>query len=238
MEIYEFENIDNKNRIVDNDRNFIEGLIKLISVERADDYNEWINMGYNIHSLSRTEFGYNLWIKFSKKSNKFDKNVCDKQWTYMDRTAKDNVTLGSLIYKAKHDNPEGYENLRRDTLEKFVRKTILKEKSCGSHTDVAELVGKYYRDEFVCADLKEESWYYFSPELGKWKKTQKGYELRKRLSSDIEIYEYYAQKYKALRGDDPDTEEYEKYEKYMVNCYKVILKLKDGPYKDKIMRRM
>ncbi len=237
MEIYEFENVDNKNRIVGNDRNFIDSLVNLTSSNRADDYNEWINMGYNIHSLSRTEFGYNLWIKFSKKSNKFDKNVCDKQWAYMDRTAKDNVTLGSLIYKAKHDNPEGYENLRRDTLEEFVRKTILKEKSCGSHTDVAELVGKYYRDEFVCADLKEESWYYFSPELGKWKKTQKGYELRKRLSSDIiEIYEYYAKKYKALRGDDPDSEDYEKYDKYNSNCHKVILKLKDGPYKDKIMK--
>ena len=60
MELYEFENIENKNRIVDNDRSFIEGLINLISVERADDYNEWINMGYNIHSLSRTEFGYKL----------------------------------------------------------------------------------------------------------------------------------------------------------------------------------
>lgn len=236
MELYEFENIDNKNRIADNDRKFLKGLIKLLSSKRSDDYNEWINIGYYIHSLSRTKFGYDLWIEFSKKSNKFDKNICDKQWKYMDRTAKDNTTIGSLIHCVNNDDPMGYQKLRYDSLDEFVRKTVMKEKTCGAHADVANLVGKFYRNDFICACLKDSTWYYFSPELGKWKQTEKGHELRKRLSTDIvELYLHYAAKYKELRGDDADSEEYEKYEKYNTNCHKIIVKLKDCSYKDKIM---
>jgi len=237
MNLYEFENVDNSNRIKKDDREFFTGLVKLLSDKRASDYDDWIKTGFCIHSLSRTKFGYDLWILFSKKSNKFDLNSCNKLWQEMDRKAKDKYTIGSMKYWAKKDNPEAYEKLRTDSLESLVRKSIMKDKSCGAHSDVANVIHKYYGEEFVCAGLKDSSWYYFSSDSGKWMPTEQGHELRKRLSNDIiEIYENYGGKYRVLRGDDPDSEDYEKYDKYNSNCHSVILRLKDGTYKDKIMK--
>ena len=46
--------------------------VNLLSVDRASNYDDWIKTGFCIHSLSRTKFGYDLWIKFSRKSIKFD----------------------------------------------------------------------------------------------------------------------------------------------------------------------
>ena len=212
MNLYEFENVDNSNRLKKEDRGFLTGLVNLLSVDRANDYDSWIKTGFCIHSLSRTKFGYDLWIKFSKKSNKFDFNSCNTQWQYMDRTANDDMTIGSMIYWANKDNPEEYQKLRRDSLDQKILKSIKKDKSCGAHADVVDVIHKYYRSEFVCAGLKENSWYYFSSDFGKWKQTEQGHELRKRLSDDIvEIYEHYAKKYKLMKGDDPDSDEYEKY---------------------------
>ena len=237
MDHYEFDNIDNSNRLKKGDRKHLEGLVDLLSVERASNYEDWINTGFCIHSIAKSKFGYDLWIKFSKKSNKFDLNGCNKLWREMDRKAKDKYTIGSMIHWANKDDPEGYQKLRRDSLSESIIKTIKKEKTCGTHADMAEVIYKYYHNEFVCARHKDDSWYYFDSNIGKWRQTEKGHELRKRLSTDIvDVYEFYAAKYKSMRGDDVDSDEYEKYDKYHSCCYAVILKLKDGTYKDKIMK--
>jgi len=237
MNLYDFENIDNSNRIRKEDRGFLTGLVNLLSFDRATNYDDWIKTGFCIHSLSRTKFGYDLWIKFSKKSIKFDINSCNKQWQNMDRSGQDKFTLGSMIYWANKDNPDGYQKLRMDSLDNLILKSIKKKESCGAHADVVNVIHKYYRNEFVCAGLKENVWYYFSNESGKWKQTEQGHELRRRLSDDIvEIYQYYANKYKSMKGDDPESDDFDKYEKYNTNCYSVILKLKGQTYIDQIMK--
>jgi len=237
MNIYEFENVDNSNRIKKEDRGFLTGLVNLLSVDRATNYDDWIKTGFCIHSLSRTKFGYDLWIKFSKKSIKFDINSCNKQWQNMDRSGQDKYTLGSMIFWANKDNPDEYQKLRMDSLDTLILKSVKNKESCGSHADVVNVIHKYYRNEFVCAGLKENAWYYFSSDSCKWKQTEQGHELRRRLSDDIvEIYAYYAKKYKLMKGDDPDSDEYEKYEKYNKNCYSVILKLKGISYTEQIMK--
>ena len=59
----------------------------------------------------------------------------------------------------------------------------------------------------------------------------------RRLSDDIvDVYQYYANKYKLMKGDDPESEEFDKFEKYNTNCYTVIVKLKDVSYMEKIMK--
>jgi hypothetical protein len=236
---YTFVNIDNENRLTKERRSEVEKLAGILSVERATDHSSWVDVGYCLHSLSR-EFSY-LFKTFSKKYERYKKGLskrdCDKQWEYMNNTAKRNYTMGSLKYWARKDNPDGYEKIRKDSLETLIIKSIKKEKASGTHSDVANVIHKYYTDEFVCAGLKDNSWYYFDNINGKWRLTEQGHELRKRLSSDmIEIYEHYAGKFKLMKGDDPESDEYEKYDKYNTNCYTVILKLKDSNYKDKIMK--
>ena len=58
-----------------------------------------------------------------------------------------------------------------------------------------------------------------------------------KLSSDIiDIYQHYSEIYKDKRGPDPDSETYEIYDRKHTNCMKVMIKLKDSSYKDKIMK--
>ena len=237
MNLFEFENVDNMNKIVKEDRKYLEGLIGLLSEERSNNYDSWIKTGFCIHNLNRAEYGYKLWIKFSKKSSKFDLNSCNRQWQVMNNKNTGGVGMGSMIHWAAKDSPNDFHKHRCDALESSIIKTVKKEKTCGAHADMADVIYRYYRNEFVCAGLKEDLWYYFNSASGKWKPSEKGHELRKRLSTDIvEVYEYYAFKFKALRGDDPESDEYEKYENYYKNCYVVIINLKNGPYKDKIMK--
>ena len=233
---YEIENIENYNKLKKEEIYFIKNLIHILSVDRASDHRQWIEAGYCLHSISPKL--QNIWIEFSKKCiEKFDRIACNKQWDYMDRTSKPKFTIGSLKYWARKDNPEKYEIILRDSLETQIIKSVRKEKACGTHSDVANVIYKYYNDVFVCAGLKDNNWYYFDQNNGKWRITEQGHMLRKRLSDDmIEVYEHYAGKFKALRGDDSESDDYEKYEKYNKNCYAVILKLKDSNYKDKIMK--
>lgn len=232
-------NIVNEIKLKKEDISLIEKLVDILSVDRATDHTEWMEVGYCLHSLSKKFC--NLFEKFSLKYDRYAKRLskrdCAKQWTYMNNTAQKNYTMGSLKYWARKDNEEAYEKIRKESLESLIIKSIKKDKSCGAHSDMANVIFKYYTDDFVCAGLRENSWYYFDQTNGKWRLTEQGHELRKRLSCDIiEIYEHYAMRFKRLRGDDQEEEDYEKYDKYVMNCYSVILKLKDSNYKDKIMK--
>ena len=86
--------------------------------------------------------------------------------------------------------------------------------SSGSHADVANVIYHYFKDCFVCAEIKTNSWYYFN-ELsgGKWEETETGHILRSRLSSEIvELYDYHGRKFQEkskeiLENEDEDAAE-------------------------------
>ena len=52
----------------------------------------------------------------------------------------------------------------------------------GQHDDVAEVVSGYFKDEFICADLKD-GWFYFDG--SKWVPCPKGYRSIYTLSGQI-----------------------------------------------------
>ena len=51
-------------------------ILNFVSPSRADDYNDWMNIGWTLYNISDgTEEGLNLWIDFSSKSEeKFDES--------------------------------------------------------------------------------------------------------------------------------------------------------------------
>jgi len=241
---YVYVNTDIHNRFVEENKSMIEKLVNILSVERATDHTQWMEVGYCLHSLSRTFC--NLFDKFTLKYDRYAKRLskrdCSKQWTYMDNTAQNNYTIASLKYWAKKDNEEAYEKICKESLESLIIKSIKSQdpKAAGTHSDIANVIYQYYNNEYVCAGLRENSWYYFDDTNGKWKLTEQGWYLRRKLSDEmVGIYDYYANKYKDLRNqcdkEDEDSN-YNRYNKYNTNCYNVILKLKDGTYKDKIMK--
>ena len=48
-----------------------------------------------------------------------------------------------------------YKEIIKESLESYVRLSIKGDKATGPHADVANVIYHYFKDCFVCADLKE-----------------------------------------------------------------------------------
>lgn len=96
--------IENNNVNVD----FAKELVNLLSIERVDNYNDWIRVGWCLFNISDDLL--DTWIAFSKKSNKYKDGECQKIWN---KSYNKELTIGSLCYWAKQDNYKQYCKLRK-----------------------------------------------------------------------------------------------------------------------------
>ena len=213
-------------------------LTMILSTQRASTYDDWKDVGFCLHTISHDLLP--SWIAFSKKWSMWtDNSECERQWQWFNGNNHKKITVGSLHYWAKEDNFEAYREIIKESLEGYVRLSIKGEKATGAHADVANVIYHYFKDCFVCADLKENLWYYFNEKKGgKWEETDMGHRLRSRLSNEIvELYMFWQVKYQQMANmEDEDSELYSILNNRVTNCSKVIIKLKDSSYKDKIMK--
>jgi P4 family phage/plasmid primase-like protien len=94
---------------VEKDKELAVTLVPLLSVDRADEYNTWMDVGWTLYCIYRGECdGQDLWEEFSQRSHKYQPGVCDTLWSKMICKGK---SMGSLIQWAKEDSPEEYEKL-------------------------------------------------------------------------------------------------------------------------------
>ncbi len=158
-------------------------LIKLLKPDRAYGYDDWIRVGWALYDTSQTllpEF-----IAFSKKAPaKYKDGCCEKVWRDCDKIiARDQVTgftIGSLYHWAKEDNPEGYEQFKKETLY-----TSLETNDISRHDDVAEIIYNMYKHEFVCSSYKKNEWWQFKSH--KWTKLDEDVTLSRNLSSEVSV---------------------------------------------------
>jgi len=204
-------------------------LALILSVERASNYAEWLEVGYCLNSISQSLLP--IWIAFSKKWGMYNNSdECEKQWEWYNKNNNHNYTIGSLHYWAKNDNPSEYKGIIRDSLSAVVHSSV---GSSGSHADVANVIYHYFKDCFVCANIRDNTWFHFNEKKGgKWEETEMGHELRSRLSYDIvDVFNYYAKIYsdrsKALLLEDEDAAKLQ--DDKNTKCLKI-------GYKDKVMK--
>jgi P4 family phage/plasmid primase-like protien len=213
-------------------------LALILSIDRASNYIDWLDVGYCLHSISPLLL--NSWIGFSKKWEMYENSKeCEKQWEWFHNNNNKKLTIGSLHYWARLDDPDKYKDIIREALSTFVMSSIKGEKKAGSHADVANVIYYYFKDRFACSDQKCNTWFYFNEGSGgKWEDTELGHILRKKLSSEIvDLYLYYMKKWQdELRLLDEDSEQYPILNNRVSGCGTVIIKLKDSGYKDKIMK--
>ncbi len=215
----------------------IQLVTKCLSEQRASDFTEWVQVGLCLNHISPCEKMRNAWILFSKQWALFnDDTECKKKWEEFSQSNCENpLTISSLKYWARTDNSDEYKKIVRDSLGDIMWKTTQgkKDQPTGPHADVANVIYHYYKDEFVCGNIRENAWFYFNKATGgKWETTEMGHILRSKLSNEIvELFEYYGAEYKAKKEEDDDN-----YDRRHSNCLKIILKLKDSTYKDKIMK--
>ena len=199
-------------------------LVKLLSNERADNYHDWIKVGWCLRNVD--DRLYDEWIDFSQTSNKFDENECNKVWN---GNNKGGLGIGTLHFWAKKDNPQEYERIKKAELMELIKKA-----SSGMEYDVALVVESKYQKEFVYSP-ESKTWYKF--ENHRWKPLHGGLGLKKRLPTSIAIEFRNVVSYLASKANDPDidVEEKERLDAMNVKLLKVICNLKKPSFQKGIM---
>lgn len=94
--------------------NMLVDLVNLLDISRANDREQWLEIGLALHSIHK-QFRY-IWEFFSKKANCYDQKFLNTNWDNFNRIKNNNASIGeaNLHTWAKHDNPVEYN--------KFVQK--------------------------------------------------------------------------------------------------------------------
>jgi P4 family phage/plasmid primase-like protien len=162
-----------KNYSSKNDYEIAKELIKILSVERATDYNKWINVGWALKTISNKLFS--SFDTFSKKSSKYDKQYVKKSW---DEARTEGYTIRALHRWARQDDYEGYSNI----ISKNVN-SLLMEAENGTENCVAKVIYQMYKDRYVCTSIKNQLWYEFQNH--RWVEVEAGYTLKNKMSDEL-----------------------------------------------------
>jgi P4 family phage/plasmid primase-like protien len=94
--------------IVTPDFEYVKNLIKILSPERASNYQTWIDVCWCLRNIDHRT--YDDFLEFSKKSTRgnFDESACYKMWS---SSKKDGFGIGSLIHWAKEDDFKAYQRI-------------------------------------------------------------------------------------------------------------------------------
>jgi len=153
--------------------------IPMLSPTRAGRYKDWINVGMCLWTLTKgCREGYDLWIAFSAKSQEgnFDETACAAFWKRY--TPSFDWNMGHLRSWAKEDDPKRYEEYKE-----MVKKSRVGDSLNGGQTDLAKYLYITYGHEFVCADISRNIWYQYR--RTRWVETQNGNNLYKLIDMDI-----------------------------------------------------
>lgn len=208
----------------------IDELMGLLSKERSEDRNEWMHVGWILHNVFHgSQEGFQRWIDFSKRSPElFEEKVCEVEWK---RMYPKNITVGSLKYIAKKDNPEVYHEVMQKYSRVHIEKAL---KLNGTHHDLAKALFEKYEGEFACASIRDKVWFQFKGTV--WERNEEGFSLRSKISAEIvEAFEELAMEFqqKLFRAD---KEEAQMYKKKVDSILRLIMHLKSAPYKTNVMK--
>ncbi len=204
-------------------------LLPLLNEERVDDFNEWIRVGWIIYNVTDgAEEGRAVWKTFSERSDKYNEIRCDYYW---DKMEKGGYTIGTLKYLAKLDSPKKYAGLMRQDAKKELRLNL----SSGSHYDIARVLHKLHGEEFVCANISKQIWYWFDKHH--WDCIDSGVFLRNKISEEVLYIVEGLRKEECKKKSEADDDlEKTMHDKRIQYIDKLREKLKNSPYKDNIMK--
>jgi P4 family phage/plasmid primase-like protien len=199
-----------------------KNLIELLSDERAENYNSWIEVGFCLHNIDHSLL--DAWLTFSERSEKYKTNECETLWT---KFRNQGLTIASLYRWAKIDSPDEYNELKRNEIS-----ISLIESLSGTNFDVANVLYTLYKHEYVCASMKYANWFQYSNH--RWVELDKGIFLRQKISTKLaHEYKKLSQYYKTKAIDDVNNSDQYK-EKYK-KCEELIFSVKSTNFKDKVM---
>jgi P4 family phage/plasmid primase-like protien len=154
---------------------FIEKLVDCLCPERAGPYESWIRVGWCLRNIASDlgipdRYMFSLWIAFSRKSPNYNEGAEHREYWFErfwnnSRDGGLKLTLGSLRYWAKEDNPEAYEKIISVKIDKKIDMAV---KNKSSHVSVSDLIYEFSSDKFVSTLSGSNGWYYFMESQHRW----------------------------------------------------------------------
>ena len=103
-------------------------LLEHISSERADHYDDWLQVGMALNWCDKSDEMLDLWMEWSSSSGKFDEAVCRNKWESFNREDGRMLTIGFLERTAVADGykPNRYHT-RAINAEDLLNKVIIRD---------------------------------------------------------------------------------------------------------------
>ncbi len=93
------------------DTSEIQQLVDMLNPNRADNYDDWIKLGYCLHNIDLSLI--NIWVTFSKLNpNKFKEGECELLWEKMIK--KNGLGIGTLKMWVKNDKSNELKKLHEN----------------------------------------------------------------------------------------------------------------------------
>lgn len=204
-------------------------LMNIISPKRANSYQEWWEIGSILYNIGNGCIeAFELWNTFSRMTDEgnYSESSCVYYWN---KFTLSNKGLGSLKYLAQADNPNLYNEWKKQKDKDNLRETL-----SGGHYDLAKHLYDEYKDQFICASVEKDLWYQFRDH--RWHKVEKGLTLRSKISTELvlKVKDLAKLTYDEVKGDDKDSEIVQKKRRDQMD--KLIISLKTATFKDNIMK--
>jgi P4 family phage/plasmid primase-like protien len=213
-----------------NDDEFIlakEIVNECLSHNRADRYDDWINLGWALRNIDYRLL--NTWIEFSKISSSYVEGECQKLW---DRMRKEHLSMGTLRWWAKEDNPQRYNEIINNSIIPLIDIAIGTD---GAHYDIAKVVQGIYKGEYKA--INKDTWYKYDKNYHRWVKAKEGLKLRKELSEEVcKKFIERAQYYNTKIYSTTDEGQKQIFDNKAKSAIKISLKLKQSGFKESIMK--
>lgn len=196
-----------------------------------NEYNLWIRCGWALHSCDFKLFI--SWMFFSSQSSKFDYNDIPDYYDKWCSMRNSGLTERSIMYWARESNPNEYKRVRQETIDYYIQLT----EKTATEWDIANVLYQLFKDEYRCADLKNNVWYQFKNH--RWYEIKKGTTLRFNISKTLSrIYGDKADHYMhlSMEAGENNSELQEKYRKKSAKYAEISSNLKRTNFKQNIMK--
>ena len=213
------------NECSDSDLEQIKKLVAILNERRANDYNDWIRLGWCLRNIDHRLL--DAWETFSKRSSKYHQGECEKIWHHM---KPGGLGIGTLHMWCRQDNIDSYKEIMRTDL----RDLIFQSRS-GTHNDVAQVIHYLYKYEYVCISIKNKFWYEFRGH--RWVPCDGACTLRMKISNEVwREYMACARDWTQRAMDSPSAQDQSIFQEHAKRMGDIALKLKTTSYKDNLMK--
>lgn len=147
---------------------YLKKLLELLSVERIENYESWRNLLYAIAHESEDLKPLAKWV--SKRSpSKYDESSFESMWNHaVDRKGSHSkpITMSSIIYWAREDNKEKFEELKDESVYGIMYNDIRNQLYEGSLGDyhIAKYLNMMFKYKFITVSTPQKGkyeWYQF-----------------------------------------------------------------------------